>query len=182
VALESDAIVNRAVTVVVVVSLAVLAGIAALTLSPSLRQSVGLAPTPPPPAYAVGEVIDVDPSLYRGSRYTLLVMARSTCAACQQSQSAYTEFVRLAGNAGIPSRLATFERDRGPEETFAAAMGIPAAAVSVVDANQLRVTRVPLLFLIDSTGVIRHLWPSIPDEAQTADVRRALQTLAKGVE
>lgn len=181
-ALEPDGIINRAVTIVVVVSLAVFAAIAALTLSPSLRQSVGLAPTPPPPAYAVGEVIDVDPSLYRGSRYTLLIMARSTCAACRQSQPAYTEFVRLAAGAGIPSRLATFERDRGPEEAFAAAMGIPAAAVSVVDASRLRVTRVPLLFLIDSTGVIRHLWPSIPDEAQTADIRDTLRTLAGGVE
>jgi hypothetical protein len=182
VALEPDAIVNRAVTVVVAVSLAAFAGFAALTLSPALRQSVGLAQTPPPPAYAVGEAIDVDPSLYQGTPLTLLVMARSTCAACQKSQPAYAEFVRLAAKAGIPARLATTERDSVPEVAFAAGMGIPAAAVSFIDAKQLRVTRVPLLFLIDSTGVIRHLWPSVPDHAQTADVRQVLETLGKGVE
>lgn len=178
-ALEPDAIISRAVTLVVVLSLAVFAGFAALTLSPALRQAVGLAPTPPPPAYAAGEVIDVDPSLYRGTPFTLLVMARSTCAACQKSQPAYAEFVQLAARAGIPARLATTERERAPEEMFAASMGIPADAVSFIDATHLRVTRVPLLFLIDSTGVIRHLWPSIPDDAQTADVRQALQMVGR---
>jgi len=182
VAPASDAVISRVISAVIVLCLAGLAASVALSVSPSLRQRAGIEPAPLPPAYAVGEVIDVDPALYRTTRYTLLVMARSTCGACQQSRHAYAEFVRLAAAAGIPSRLTTTERERGPEVAFAADMGIPADAVSVIDASQLRVTHVPLLFLIDSTGVILHLWPSIPDDAQTADVRQTLRLLAKGVE
>lgn len=179
---SSDAVASRVINSVLILCLAGLAVLVALSGSPSLRARIGLIAEPPPPAYEVGQLIDVDPSLYRATEYTLLVMARSTCGACQKSQPAYAEFVRLAASVGIPARLATTERERGPEEVFASSMGIPADAVSFVDATQLRVTRVPLLFLIDSTGVIRHLWPSIPDDAQTADVRQALQALAKGVE
>lgn len=175
--LTSEAVVSRVTNIVMGVCLTGLAIAVALSVSPSLRQRAGISPTPPPPAYEVGETIDVDASLYSTTPHTLLIFGRSTCAACQKSQPMYADFVRMAGTVGIPTRLVTTERDLGPEIEFAGAMGIPADHVVQMTPKVLRVTRVPLLILIDSTGVIQHLWPSIPDESQTADVIKTLRGL-----
>ncbi len=175
----SDAVTGRIITAVIVVCLAGLAAAVALSVSPSLRQRMGLTPAPPPPAYVVGERIDVDPQLYANTPHTLLVFARSTCPACQKSQAAYAEFVRLAALARIPAKLVTTELTRDPEVAFASTMGIPEEGVVQTPPKTLRVTRVPLLILIDSTGVIQHLWPSIPDESQKADILETLRGLAQ---
>ena len=174
----SDAFVQRLSTVVVVVCLIVLSGTTALVVSPALRQWIGVGPGAQPPAYAVGDLVDINVEAYQASPVSLVLFARSTCPACQRSADFHKQVVAVGKTHGIPSVLMTPAEDAGQERVYAEGLGIAATRVHMVPTGSIKLRSVPALMVVDRAGLIRHVWFGAPDAAAQADILAAVTALA----
>jgi hypothetical protein len=164
----TDAFVHRLSTVVVGVCLLVLAGTTALVVSPSLRQRAGVGPGAEPPAYVQGDVVDIEAAAYRRSPLSLVLFARSTCAACQRSADFHKQIVATGKALGIPTVLITPSEETAAEEAYAAGLGIAPTNVYLARAGSIKLRAVPALMVVESSGLIRHVWFGASDaDAQT---------------
>ena len=174
----TDAFVQRLSTVVVAVCLLTLAGTAALVVSPSLRQRLGVGPGAEPPAYAQGDVVDIEATTYRDSPLSLVLFARSNCAACQRSADFHRQLVATGKALGIPTRLITPLEDTAVEEAYAAGLGIAPTNVHLARADSIKLRAVPALMVVDSSGQIRHVWFGMPDAEAQAAILAAVTAVA----
>jgi hypothetical protein len=174
----SDAFVQRLSTVVVVVCLVVLAGTTALVVSPAMRQWMGVGPGAQPPAYAVGDLVDISADVYRASPVSLVLFARSTCPACQRSADFHKQVVAAGRTSGIPSVLMTPSEDVAAERIYAEGLGIAATDVHMVPTGSIKLQSVPALMVVDSAGLIRHVWFGAPDAAAQAAILAAVTAVA----
>ncbi len=174
----TDTFFQRLSTVVVVVCLLVLAGTAALVVSPSLRQRVRVGPETPPPAYAGGDHVDIEAAAYGTAPLSLVLFARSTCAACQRSADFHKQVVAAGRTQGIPTVLITPSDDAEAERAYAQGLGIASTHVYTVTAGSIRLRSVPALMVVDSSGLIRHVWFGAPDAVTQSAILSAVTALA----
>lgn len=159
---------RRLLTTVIVVSVVVLAGTAALVWSPTLREMVGVGPTVEPPPYQSGDVVDVPASVYQSSNRTLLLFARSDCAACQRSESFHQSVIAAAAAADTAVALMSPTVDTASEVSYAARLGVPVDHVHAIAPGSIKLRTVPTLMLVDATGRIQHVWFGATDAAEEA--------------
>lgn len=176
----SDVLVRRFSATVVVVCVAALAATVALVLSPSLREWTGVGPRPAPPAYAVGDRVDVDAGAYTSSPLSLILFARSTCAACQRSSDFHKQVVAAGRARGVRAALVTPSDDASAEQAYAANLGIGAAQVYHAAPGSIKLRAVPALMVVDAAGVIRHVWFGAPDAGTQAEILTIVTALATG--
>jgi len=174
----SDAFVQRLSTVVVVVCLVVLSGTTALVVSPAMRQWLGVGPGAQPPAYAVGDLVDINAEIYRASPVSLVLFARSTCPACQRSADFHKHVVAAGKTYGIPSVLMTPSEDVAAERVYAEGLGIAATDVHRVPTGSIKLRSVPALMVVDRAGLIRHVWFGAPDATTQATILGAVTAVA----
>lgn len=151
----SDSIIRRVATgVIVACGLTLVVTGAALAL-PSVQARLGWAATRTP-SYRSGDKIDVAASLYSASRRTVFIFARSSCPACQRSKGQMGALVRDL--AAAPGVRVTMLHPRGglaeDERAFAREIGLNDDARVAVDAEHLKVQRVPTIVVVDETGTI----------------------------
>lgn len=180
----NETFVQRVSTFVVVVCLIVLAATAALVLSPALRQWVGVGPGAQPPAYVVGDRVDIEAAVYQSAPVTLIMFARSNCPSCQRSAPFYARVVAAGKTHGIPTALMTPIADLDTERAYAATLGIDGGQVYTVDPGSIKLRAVPALMVVDSSGQIRHVWVGAPDDTAQAAILSSVNALpvAAGVQ
>jgi hypothetical protein len=174
----TDAFVHRLSTVVVGVCLLVLSGTTALVVSPAMRQWIGVGPGSQPPAYAPGDLVDINAEAYQASPVSLVLFARSTCPACQRSADFHTQVVAAGRTRGIPSVLMTPSEDLDTERAYANRLGIAATDVHRVPPGSIKLRSVPALMVVDRAGLIRHVWFGAPDAAAQTTILAAVTALA----
>jgi len=127
-------------------------------------------------SYVVGDTLDLPPEVYRATPFTLVLFARSTCAACEAAapffQSIATE-VAARSNA----RMVLSSPVDGPnasEIAYAHALGLEDRAVTPWRGVKPRVRNVPTLVMVNDAGVVLAAWQGAP---AAADQPRVLQTI-----
>ena len=153
---DVDRLLNRVAIVAVGVCLAALfttATVLAVTYwRAGAAGSLGAAPS-----YAAGEKIDVPGMSGRQAEHTLLIFARSTCAACQAAKSTLAEIVAAVGTAdSVDVAMVTSSSAPSPEAElqYASEIGIANSQVILMDTALLRLKKVPAVALIDSRGTV----------------------------
>jgi peroxiredoxin len=174
----SDAFVRRLSTAVVVVCLLALAGTVALVVSPSLRARAGVGPASEAPPYAEGDRVDIDAAAYSTSPLSLILFARSTCPACQRSSDFYRQVIAAGQAHKVPAVLVTPSTDTDAERVYAEGLGIPAAKVYQALPGSIKLRAVPALMVVDSSGLIRHVWFGAPEAATQTTIMAAVTALA----
>lgn len=174
----SDAFVRRFSTIVIVVCLLVLTSTLALVVSPSLRARVGVGSAAAPPPYAVGDRVDIESGAYATSPLSLVLFARSTCAACQRSSDFHKQVVAVGRTHGVPTVLVTPSTDADAERAYAAGLGIAGAQVYQALPGAIKLRAVPALMVVDTSGLIRHVWFGAPDTATQTTILAAVSALA----
>lgn len=173
----SDTFIRRLSTSVVVVFLLALAGTVALVVSPSLRERAGVGPAAEPAPYAVGDRVDVDAASYATAPLTLILFARSTCAACQRSADFHKQVVAAGKARGVPAVLVTPSAEVEAERAYADGLGIAAARVHEAPPGSIKLRAVPALMVVDTSGLIRHVWFGAPDAAAQTTILSAVTAL-----
>jgi len=178
---DSDVPVRRFTTAVIVVSVVVLVGTAALVVSPSLREFVGVGPQVEPPAYLVGERVDVASSLYASSPRTLLLFARSNCAACQRSETFHHAAIGTAQQAHMAVALLTPTADLAEEAAYAERLGLTRDQVHHIEPGSIKLRTVPTLMLVDTDGRVHDVWFGVADSATETAILARLSAPGFGV-
>ena len=162
---------------VVVVCLLALAGTVALVVSPSLRARMGVGPGSEPPPYTAGDHVDIDAAAYSSSPVSLILFARSTCPACQRSSDFHKQVVTAGQTRGVPTVLVTPSTDADAERVYAESLGIAAARVYRALPGSIKLRAVPALMVVDTSGLIRHVWFGAPDAATQITIMAAVTAL-----
>lgn len=174
----SDEVAQRLSTIVVVVCLLALAGTLALVVSPSLRARVGVGPAFEPPPYAAGDHVDIDTAAYASSPLSLILFARSSCPACQRSADFHKQVVAAGKTHGFPTVLVTPSTDADAERVYAEGLGIPGVQIYQAAPGSIKLRAVPALMVVDTSGLIRHVWFGAPDAATQTTILAAVTALA----
>ena len=127
----------------------------------------------PTPAYAVGDLIDLNPALYRSSHRTVFMFSRFSCSACQASQRVMADIV--ADVAKHPdARVVLVVADSSPDEerSFAGKLGLEPSQIHQTDLRTLRVRQVPTMVLADRAGRILMAREGLLTESDRIDVVR----------
>ena len=175
----SELFVQRVSAFVVALCLVVLVGTTALVVSPSLRQWTGVGPQVQPLAYAPGDQVDIEAATYQGAPLSLVLFARSTCAACQRGADFHRQAVAAARAQGVPTVLVTPSADAEAERAYAAGLGIAATHVYLAPAGSIKLRSVPALMVLDSSGRIRHVWFGASDAAAQATILSTVAALTR---
>ena len=154
-------------------SLAVVLGVTlALVAWPRVERALGVEARPEPPAYAVGQAIDVPAEWYRTSPYTLVVFARASCGACQTAQPFLQKLVAdVRGKGQVVFASPGLEPDSDRE--YAQQLGVAADLTRQVPAG-LRVRATPTLVLVDRTGRILGAWEGVGPPDQQAVIQQSI--------
>ncbi len=167
-------------TAVVVVSVVVLAGTAALVVSPTLRDWVGVGPSVVRLPYQTGDLVDVPPAVYQSSARTLLLFARRDCAACQRSELFHQSAIAAAATVGTGVALMSPTTDPASEAPYAARLGVAPEQVHVIAPGSIKLRTVPTLMLVDAAGRIQDVWFGVVDPATEAVILNALADRTNG--
>lgn len=171
-----DTLFNRLAVGVTTAGLVVVTATAALLATPGARETLGLVRS----AYTAGQRIDVPHDVYEGSSYTLVVFARSSCAASERSAAFLKRLVTTVGAApNVRVRLLTAAPASPQELDFARRLGLDATQVTAVDLSTLRVRQVPSLVLVDGHGEIHYAREGAVPASRQEDVVRSMTSLAR---
>ncbi len=162
----SDRLISR-VSVAASIGLAVtLSASVGAVVWPRVAVALGVKPTPPPPAYAAGDRVDVPASWYAKAPQTLIVFARANCGACQTAQPFLKSLAGTVTAGGGAVVVAGHRETPGEDAEYTRSLGLSDSAF-VVFPKGLRVRVTPTLVLVDRTGLILHAWEAVgPPERQ----------------
>lgn len=150
--IQSDDIIRRAATAVIVACVVILA-VTGVTAVPAVKTRLGWPASSPATGYAVGQQIDVPPAAYAGSERTLLYFSLNNCAACQRSKGTVAALaVELGKHPGRRMVMVTGTTFHQDETAFARSIGLDESRLVRVDLTKLRLKRVPALVLVDRRG------------------------------
>jgi hypothetical protein len=134
---------------------------------PRVTKAMGWNQTPPP-VYATGSTIDTPVAWHQQTDFTLVLFARSSCAACQAAQPFLRHLVaNLKGRTAVV--LVTTGKEPQADTRFAQGLGIQASEVKVAPEN-LRVRATPTLVLVNNRGRVLGSWEGVGGEARQADI------------
>lgn len=169
---------RRGTSLIIVACLASLVLTGAVVVSADLRRWVGIGPQPEPPAYTVGEAIDIDRSVYSDYPVTIVVFGRSTCPSCRRAGQFYRELIADAATRGIPAWLATPLSDMATETAYAVELGVPETHLLHTPPGSIKLRSVPALAVVDQLGLIRHVWFSVPDASTQTAMQATIRALS----
>lgn len=136
---------------------------------PLLQARLGAASTS---GYRLGEVIDLPQDVFRDAAHTVVVFARSSCAASQRMKPL---LARLAGSLSddpsIDVVLVTPRANAPAESAFADQIGIEPRHHLAMDLTTLKVVRVPTVVVLNRRGEVEYVQDGQP---QTAAAEAAL--------
>ncbi len=176
----TDVLARWFLTGVVVVSVVVLGGTAALVVSPTLRELAGIGPTVEPPPYQSGDTVDVPPAVYQSAARTLLLFARSDCAACQRSELFHQSAIAAAATVGTGVAMMSPTSHPASEAPYAARLGVAPEQVHVIAPGSIKLRTVPTLMLVDAAGRIQHVWFGVADPPTEAVILHTLADRTNG--
>lgn len=106
------------------------------------------------PAYRVGQAMDMHPELYKTSRYTFVIFARSSCMACQLAIPTLADVIHQMPK-DVHSVLFYPSAAHHDERAFAEQIGLGSSEIfGLSDAP--RVVSIPTVLLVDGAGRIRY--------------------------
>ena len=126
-----------------------------LLLGPALLTRLGLRARATS-VFPIDTTIILDRRVYEGSTYTLIVLARSTCPACQETRPLIAELVRAASaSTAFGRRLILVTEQDEEEQRFAVALGFD-IVTEVVDRAGMRLdgVTVPAVVIVNRAGRI----------------------------
>ena len=135
--------------------------------------------------YPVGDVIDVPADVYRATPITVVLFARSNCAACEAAAPLYHSLAAMiAGrsNARMVLSSPVSTAAMGAEVDYARTVGLDANAVVPWDARKPRVRNVPTLVVVDRSGRVLASWEGAPRAADQPHVLTAIRALIGRIE
>lgn len=169
---KTDVLLNRVATLASALLVTVFVGTLLVIVWPRIAAATGSRPTPPPPAYAAGDVIDVPAEWYRGSARTLVLFGQASCGACQDAKPFLQQLVStLHGRTAVV--VASPGNALADDTAWAAAIGIPGTAVHAVP-GRLRVRVTPTLVIVNQQGEILGAWEGIGPPDKHADLAHAI--------
>jgi peroxiredoxin len=172
---SSDRLVSRA-------SIAASVGLAlmlAVTLGyigwPRVAAAFGTKPAPRPPAYAMGETVDVPAAWYSSADTTLILFARASCGACETAKPFLTKLVGVMNSRGA-AYMAHPQGTDVEDTQFATSLGVKTDRVVVVPAG-VKVHATPTVLLVNRQGKIVGAWEGVGKEDKQAAILAAIDTL-----
>jgi thioredoxin-related protein len=126
--------------------------------------------------YAVGQRIDT-PDIYSGSRFTIILFARSSCGACQAAKPQLRAIANLASTYLGVQMIVVPASDWSPEEgAYIHDLGLREEAVRHLSVSELKVRMVPTLVVVDQRGRIQ----LVQEGAPTSKEEIAIRNLVRG--
>jgi peroxiredoxin len=134
---------------------------------PRVAAAFGTKATPRPPAYAIGDVVDVPAAWYSTTDTTLVLFARASCGACQKAQPFLTKIVGIMNSRG--AAVMAHPSDKDVEDTqFAKSLGVKDDHIVAVPAGT-KVHATPTVLLVNRQGKVVGAWEGVGKlETQTA--------------
>ena len=160
---------------VAVASVVLVAGTAAAVARPGVRAALGLSRG----AYAARQRIDIPAQAYDSASYTLVLFARSSCAACQRSSIFFKQLVAEAVADGIDVRLVSSAPVASEELAYARELGFEERQVVPLDLRALRLRLVPTIVLVDRQGEIHYAREGAVPAGEQGDLLRRMTSLTK---
>jgi hypothetical protein len=131
-----------------------------------LRAKLGWAPAAAATAYTVGEPSGVPVAWHIDTPYTLILFARSTCAACERSKPLHQRLITdNASRADLRVMLATPD-PLARELDYGRALGLADARVIHIETPTVKVKTVPTLLLVNRYGVVVATREGVLDDAE----------------
>ena len=142
---------------------------------PRVAAAIGLSPKPAPrpPAYVVGETVDVPAAWYSSADTTLVLFARASCGACEKAKPFLTKLVGImnARGAAFMAHPAISDIE---DRQFATSLGLKSANI-VVAPDKLKVRATPTLLLVNRAGTILNAWEGVGEADKQAAILAALE-------
>ena len=142
---------------------------------PRVAAALGSKPTPRPPAYAVGDIVDVPAAWYSSADTTLVLFARASCGACQKAQPFLTKIVGLM-NARGAAVMAHPPLTDVEDTQFAKSLGVKNDHIVVVPAG-VRVRATPTVLLVNRQGKIISAWEGVGKDDRQAAILAAINAV-----
>jgi hypothetical protein len=174
----SDRLIGRAAFLVSILLVIVFAATAGRLAGRRVLESLGWL-SPSTTAYAVGQPIDLPEAVYRPTPITVVLFARSDCAACQSAEPFYRSVAAFVGTHPsarmvLSSPVAgTGGAPAAEEMVFARTLGDGVVIVPWASGQKPRVAVVPTLVVVNDRGVVLAAWqgaPRVPDQSRMMDV------------
>ena len=128
---------------------------------PRVAAALGVSskPAPRPPAYTVGDTVDVPAAWYSTADTTLVLFARASCGACEKAHPFLTKIVGIMNSRGA-AFMAHPAVTKVEDAQFAKSLGVKDANV-VVGADTLKVQATPTILIVDRRGKILGAWEGV---------------------
>ena len=121
-------------------------------------------------AYAVGDRIDLPPSLYAASEFTAVFFARSDCGVCQETKSLYAAVLSDLRSSGVAKVVLLGRASHHDEDgAYASELGLDATEYASAEFGRLRLDRVPTLIVVNRSGTILGAWEGAPARSERHD-------------
>jgi len=144
---------------------------------PRVAAALGLKPPPRPPAYVVGEAVDVPAAWYSEADTTLILFARASCGACEKAQPFLTKIVGIMNSRGA----AFMAHPAGTEiedAQFAKSLGVKDGH-NVVVPKGVKVQATPTVLIVDRQGQIKGAWEGVGNIDKQAAILGAINSSAR---
>ena len=163
------------------VALVLLAAVTAGTIAwPRVAGAVGLErKAARTPAYPAGATIDTPVAWHQDAPYTLVIFARSTCAACEKAAPYLKGLTAsLRGRAAVVYASAGVKLERDEEVKSAQAIGVGGSQVPAApDGLKVRVT--PTLVLVNQHGEVLTSFEGVGPGSKQAVITKTIDGLLK---
>lgn len=133
------------------------------------------------PAYSTGQRVDAPAEWYGGSKYTLILFARSECGACDRAKPFFRSLVSRVKATGARVVLAGVDPNGKPDSAFAEAIGVEARDVRTSKPRELKVALVPTLLVVTPDGTIAGVWDYIGPDKQYSTAERKQAAIAEQI-
>lgn len=106
------------------------------------------------PAYALGETLDVPPSLYAGAEQTLVIFVRESCSVCRAEADGLAKIAATLKElpSPLPTVVVTGSNDVEADSAFARSFG--QIRHEHVAFSRLKLQVVPTIVLVDRQGTV----------------------------
>ena len=146
---------------------------------PRVAAALGVStkPAPRPPAYVVGDAIDVPAAWYSSADTTLVLFARASCGACEKAQPFLTKIVGIMNTKGA----AVMVHPTGTEiedAQFAKSLGVKDGQVKAAGSS-LKVQATPTVLLVNRQGKIVGAWEGVGKDGVQAAILAAIDTTTR---
>jgi hypothetical protein len=133
-----------------------------------------------PPAYSIGDSLDLPPDTYNASPFTVVVFSRSTCDACQQSKPFHKTLVALTTTNANTRLVLSTPLNAREEAAYAGELGLePSAVRPWLAGKKPRVHVVPTVVLVNARGDILGSWESLASDAAEHEIVSTITSIVR---